>query len=192
MFQKNCYAEGSTFAYSVLYHINHRVLSEPILIQSSCRKYRSTFLAGRKIYEYPCDSVQISQGFLERNLDFCHLLPLCSWINESENGLPLIKGNNSLLLKEPVPFLLHVCPSFLLHQVQCPCSHGVSQFSDLIQQKSHPLRKKEYIFFSLGQFTEILQLFDRCNLQEGEWGEMKEECRTTPFWWPSAIAPIRG
>lgn len=109
MFKKNCYAEGSAFACSVPYHINHMVLSEPILIQSSYRKYRSTFLA-EKNYEYPYDSVQISQGFLERNLDFCHLLGLCSCINDPENGLtlPLIRGNNSLLLKEPVPFLLHV------------------------------------------------------------------------------------
>lgn len=71
----------------------------------------------KKNCEYPCDSVQISQGFLERNLDFCHLLRLCSCINDPENGLtlPLIRGNNSLLLKGPVPFLLHVHPSLFLH-----------------------------------------------------------------------------
>lgn len=67
------------------------------------------FSRKKKNCEYPCDSVQISQGFLERNLDFCHLLRLCSCINDPENGLtlPLIRGNNSLLLKGPVPFLLH-------------------------------------------------------------------------------------
>lgn len=76
------------------------------------QKYRSTFLAEKKNCEYPCDSVQISQGFLERNLDFCHLLRLCSCINDPENGLtlPLIRGNNSLLLQGPIPFLLHVHP----------------------------------------------------------------------------------
>lgn len=109
------------------------------------QKIQKYIFSRKKHCEYPWDSVQISRGLLERNLDFCHLLQLCSCINDPENGLtlPLIRANNSLLLKEPGLGMSRVPPALGLVSAQ-PQGKSV-HWPDPAENSS--VKKKNTCFF---------------------------------------------
>lgn len=102
----------------------------------------------RKLHECLYDSVQISEGSLRRNLGLLPLPWLCSCKNDSENGktLPLTRGNSSLLLKGPIPFLMHICPTLkLVFAYPQGSSLGSATWSDT---KLTQYEKKTSVFLS--------------------------------------------
>lgn len=100
----------------------------------------------RKLHEYLNASIQISEGSLGRNLGLM-LLPLTvfmqKWSREWER-LPLIRGNSSLLLQGPIPFLMRICPtSRLVFAYPQGSSLDSAAWS---RHKTNSVRKKAYIF----------------------------------------------